>query len=97
MLSEIFKEAWIALGRNRVRSLLTMTGISWGIVAGLTGFIHTAPQFYGVRLLLGVAEAGFFPLQVGPVHAELGHQGVAARFGPVEHPQGEYEDGERNQ
>jgi putative ABC transport system permease protein len=33
MLSEIFKEAWAALGRNRVRSLLTMTGISWGIVA----------------------------------------------------------------
>jgi putative ABC transport system permease protein len=33
MLIEIFKEAWIALGRNRVRSLLTMTGISWGIVA----------------------------------------------------------------
>jgi putative ABC transport system permease protein len=33
MLTEIFKEAWIALGRNRVRSLLTMTGISWGIVA----------------------------------------------------------------
>jgi putative ABC transport system permease protein len=33
MLSEIFKEAWVALGRNRVRSLLTMTGISWGIVA----------------------------------------------------------------
>ena len=33
MLIEVFKEAWIALGRNRVRSLLTMTGISWGIVA----------------------------------------------------------------
>jgi len=33
MLFEVFKEAWIALGRNRVRSLLTMTGISWGIVA----------------------------------------------------------------
>src|SRR5579883_2349823 len=33
MLVEIFKEAWAALGRNRVRSLLTMTGISWGIVA----------------------------------------------------------------
>src|SRR5215471_6048901 len=33
MLGEVFKEAWIALGRNRVRSLLTMTGISWGIVA----------------------------------------------------------------
>ncbi len=33
MLIEVFKEAWVALGRNRVRSLLTMTGISWGIVA----------------------------------------------------------------
>ena len=28
MLGEVFKEAWLALGRNRVRSLLTMTGIS---------------------------------------------------------------------
>jgi putative ABC transport system permease protein len=33
MFTEIFKESWAALGRNRVRSLLTMTGISWGIVA----------------------------------------------------------------
>lgn len=33
MLFEVFKECWAALGRNRVRSLLTMAGISWGIVA----------------------------------------------------------------
>jgi len=33
MLFEIFKESWAALGRNKVRSLLTMTGIAWGIVA----------------------------------------------------------------
>ncbi len=33
MFVEIFKEAWIALGRNKVRSLLTMSGIAWGIVA----------------------------------------------------------------
>ena len=33
MITEVFKEAWAALGRNRVRSVLTMTGISWGIVA----------------------------------------------------------------
>jgi len=33
MLIEVFKEAWIALGRNRVRTLRPMTGISWGIVA----------------------------------------------------------------
>src|SRR5271169_1921680 len=33
MITEIFKESWLALGRNRVRSILTMTGISWGIMA----------------------------------------------------------------
>jgi putative ABC transport system permease protein len=33
VFTEIFKEAWSALGRNPVRSLLTMTGIAWGIVA----------------------------------------------------------------
>jgi ACS family tartrate transporter-like MFS transporter len=35
--------------------------ISWGIVAVLTGFVHSATQFYWIRFLLGVAEAGFFP------------------------------------
>jgi ACS family tartrate transporter-like MFS transporter len=43
--------------------------ISWGIVAAFTGCIGMAPlhglsvthQFYAARLLLGAAEAGFFP------------------------------------
>jgi ACS family tartrate transporter-like MFS transporter len=35
--------------------------ITWGIVAAWTGLIHTAPEFYWARFLLGVAEAGFFP------------------------------------
>ena len=35
--------------------------ISWGVLAICTGFIHTSGQFYLVRLLLGAAEAGFFP------------------------------------
>jgi ACS family tartrate transporter-like MFS transporter len=35
--------------------------ISWGIVAVLTGFIQSATQFYWIRFLLGVMEAGFFP------------------------------------
>src|SRR5712692_11199215 len=35
--------------------------ISWGVLAVLLGFIHTATQFYRVRFLLGAAEAGFFP------------------------------------
>ena len=33
MFFEIFREAWAALGRNPLRSFLTMTGIAWGIVA----------------------------------------------------------------
>jgi len=35
--------------------------ISWGIVAMLTGAVHTVPQLYLARFLLGVAEAGFAP------------------------------------
>ena len=35
--------------------------ISWGIMAILTGFVHSAHQLYIIRFLLGVAEAGFFP------------------------------------
>ena len=30
---EIMQEAWVALRRSRTRSLLTMLGIVWGIVA----------------------------------------------------------------
>ncbi|HET9697565.1 MAG TPA: ABC transporter permease [Terriglobales bacterium] len=33
MLFEIFREAWAALQRSRVRSVLTMAGIVWGIAA----------------------------------------------------------------
>ncbi|MHB1560874.1 MAG: MFS transporter [Isosphaeraceae bacterium] len=35
--------------------------VTWGFVAGLTAFVKTPWQFYGVRFLLGLAEAGFFP------------------------------------
>jgi len=35
--------------------------ISWGIVAMLTGYVHTVHQLYIVRFLLGLAEAGYFP------------------------------------
>jgi ACS family tartrate transporter-like MFS transporter len=35
--------------------------ISWGLVAALTGLISNSNQFYIARLLLGTAEAGFFP------------------------------------
>jgi len=35
--------------------------ISWGILAMLTGFVHSVHQLYAVRFLLGLAEAGYFP------------------------------------
>lgn len=35
--------------------------ISWGIIATLQAFVWNESSFYTVRLLLGVAEAGFFP------------------------------------
>src|SRR6266849_2318772 len=35
--------------------------ISWGVVAMLTGVVHTVHQLYIVRFLLGLAEAGYFP------------------------------------
>jgi ACS family tartrate transporter-like MFS transporter len=55
--------------RWSARKWLSRIMISWGIVAGLTGFIGTPAfsflslrhQFFTARLLLGLAEAGFFP------------------------------------
>ena len=35
--------------------------VSWGLMAGLTAAVTTPNQFYVVRFLLGLAEAGFFP------------------------------------
>src|SRR5437660_2170059 len=50
LLHKIGARIWIA------RILIT-----WGILATLTGFVHTVHQLYIVRLLLGLAEAGYFP------------------------------------
>ena len=35
--------------------------LTWGILAGATAFVTGARSFYVMRLLLGAAEAGFFP------------------------------------
>ena len=35
--------------------------ITWGLISTSMGFLHTPAQFIGLRLLLGLAEAGFFP------------------------------------
>ncbi len=49
MLTEIFKQAWTALGRNPIRSFLTMSGISWGIVA-VTLLLSYGSGFRGVLM-----------------------------------------------
>ncbi len=43
------------------RIWLTRIMFTWGIVATLMAFIQNETQFYVLRFLLGVAEAGFFP------------------------------------
>ncbi|TKC81262.1 MFS transporter [Trinickia terrae] len=35
--------------------------ITWGILSGLFAFVQTPTQFYVLRFLLGLAEAGFYP------------------------------------
>jgi MFS transporter, ACS family, tartrate transporter len=35
--------------------------LTWGVMAALTSLVKTPNQFYSVRFLLGLAEAGFFP------------------------------------
>lgn len=51
----------ILVERWSARAWIARIMISWGIIAVLTGFMHTATQFYWIRFLLGAAEAGFFP------------------------------------
>ena len=40
---------------------LGMMIIAWGMVATAMGFVHSVSEFYTYRILLGIAEAGFFP------------------------------------
>ena len=51
----------VIVERWSARKWLARIMITWGLATILTGFVHTARQFYATRLLLGVAEASFFP------------------------------------
>ena len=51
----ILVEKWSA------RRWIARIMISWGVIAILTGFVQTKNQFYLLRFLLGLGEAGFFP------------------------------------
>src|SRR5690606_7357388 len=51
----------LLLYRFGARAWLTRIMVTWGILSVLTMFFTTPTQFYIVRFLLGVAEAGFLP------------------------------------
>jgi MFS family permease len=47
--------------RWSARRCIALIMIAWGSLTGLTALVHTPSQLYAARLLLGAAEAGFFP------------------------------------
>ncbi len=51
----------IILHKVGARVWIARIMITWGIVASCTSFIQGEISFYIVRVLLGIAEAGFFP------------------------------------
>jgi MFS family permease len=51
----------LVLIRVGARRWIARIMISWGILAAAMMFVRTPAQFYILRFLLGVAEAGFFP------------------------------------
>jgi ACS family tartrate transporter-like MFS transporter len=51
----------LLLYRLGARRWLSRIMITWGLVAMAMLFVRTPIQFYAMRFLLGVAEAGFFP------------------------------------
>ena len=51
----------LLLYRFGARRWLARIMITWGLVSAATAFVVGPNSFYALRLLLGIAEAGFFP------------------------------------
>lgn len=51
----------LALHRFGARLWITRIVVSWGLVAAAMGFVQGPTSFFVVRVILGIAEAGFFP------------------------------------
>jgi len=49
------------LERVGARKWIARIMFTWGVISGATAFIGGEASFYLVRVLLGIAEAGFFP------------------------------------
>jgi ACS family tartrate transporter-like MFS transporter len=51
----------LILARLGARRWIAILMVVWGIISMGTAFVHTQSEYIGVRLLLGVAESGFYP------------------------------------
>jgi MFS transporter, ACS family, tartrate transporter len=51
----------LILNRVGARRWISRIMVTWGIISMCTMFVRSATSFYAARILLGVAEAGFFP------------------------------------
>lgn len=51
----------LILHRVGARRWIARIMITWGVVSAGMMFVQNVPTFYAMRLLLGIAEAGFFP------------------------------------
>lgn len=51
----------LILHRVGARVWIARIMITWGLLSAATMFVRSVPAFYVLRLVLGVAEAGFFP------------------------------------
>ncbi|WP_199027214.1 MFS transporter [Ralstonia sp. ASV6] len=51
----------LMLHRVGARRWIARIMVTWGVLSLMTAWVQTPTQFYVLRFLLGVAEAGFFP------------------------------------
>lgn len=51
----------LLMHRFGARAWISRIMVTWGIVSACTAVVHDAASFYALRVLLGIAEAGFFP------------------------------------
>ncbi len=51
----------LILARVGARRWIARIAVTWGVLASAMIFVRSAESFYALRLLLGVAEAGYFP------------------------------------
>lgn len=51
----------LILARVGARKWIARIMITWGLISGCMAFVNSETTFYALRLLLGLAEAGFIP------------------------------------